>query len=76
MHIRCYHPPINIIHLGDEIYVPLENVYKYTKELYEKGLGHKATPPQKEDELQEFFRWKSTYMSTNRIVKWIVNLLM
>ena len=75
-HIRCYHPSINLIHLSDEIYVPEDGVYKYTKELYEMGLGHKATPPQREADLQEFFRWKAKYMSTNWLCKKLINLLM
>lgn len=74
--IRCYHPPVNIIHLADYIYVPKEDVYTYTKKLYGLGIEHKATPPQREHELQEFFRWKVRYMSCNGIVRWIIDWLM
>ena len=76
MHIKCYHPPINIIHLGDTIYVPEDGVYSYTKKLYEKGIGHKTIPPQREEELQEFFSWKVRYSCTNIIFKRIIDLLM
>lgn len=57
--IRCYHPPVNISHLADYILVPENEIYNYTKRLYEKGLGHKVTPPQRVNELQEFFKWKA-----------------
>jgi len=36
-HVRCYHPPVNETHLASYIWIPLDQVYKYTKELYEKG---------------------------------------
>lgn len=75
MHIKCYHPPVNITHLEDWILVPEEDVFNYTKELYEKGLEHKAIPPQQEIELQEFFRWKVRYKSSNRFIKWLVDML-
>lgn len=76
MNVRCYHPPINIIHLGEEIFVPKEGVFKYTKELYETGLGHKTIPPQREHELQEYFSWVARYKSANRICRWLIDLLM
>jgi len=75
-HIRCYHPPVNFIHLSDEIYVLEEGVYKYTKELYETGLGHKATPPPREAEVQEFHHWKIRYMSANWLYRKLIDLLM
>lgn len=74
--IKCYYPPINITHLGDYILVQSEDVHKYTKELYEKGIGHKVIPPQNEYELQEFFRWKIRYKSVNLVFRYIIDFLM
>jgi len=73
--IRCYIPPINICQLKDEIYVPEDDVYKYTKELYEKGREDKSILPAGEVEAMEFYRWKAKINNLNRLSKWIVNKL-
>ena len=75
-HVNCYYPPINIIDLGESIYVPVKDIYKYTKELYEKGLSHKSIPPQREADIHEFFLWKSKYKAANPIIRKIIDLLM
>lgn len=75
-YIRCFSDPVNITHLSNEIYVPRELVFDYCKELYEKGLGRKSIPPQRDYELQEFFLWKARYRSTNIVFRKIIDALM
>lgn len=75
-YIRCYYEPVNIVQLGSEILVPEEQVYDYTKELYEKGLGRRTIPTQREEELQSFFLWRVKYKSTNIIFRKIIDILM
>lgn len=75
-YIKCYCPPVNISHLTDYILVPKENAHEYTKGLYELGLGHKATSPQQEKEVQEFFIWKAKLSSHRTITRWIIKKLM
>lgn len=75
-YIKCYFPPVNISQLGNHILIPESNVYDYTKKLYEQGLEHKVTPPQREHELQEFFSWKVKYMSQNKMIRRMIDWLM
>ena len=74
--IKCYYPPINIVHLGDSIYMDEDKVYEYTKELYERGLGHKATPPQIELDVHDLYRLRGRYNTAPRLSRWIIDKLM
>lgn len=74
--IECYHPPVNIAHMSDKIYMSEDKVFEYTKELYEKGLGRKTIPIQSEDDIQRYFRWEVKYISTNYVFRKIIDFLM
>ena len=73
--IRCYIPPINIAQLHDEIFVPPDSVYKYSKNLYEQGREHKSIFPVEEVKAMQFLRWTVKVNNLNPISKWIINKL-
>ena len=73
--IRCYRTPINVADLGEEIFVPLEGVYSYTKELYELGRGYRSILPIGEAKALEFYHWTVRYNSLSRLSKWVVDRL-
>ena len=75
MHIKCYFPPVNICHPASEILVPEDDVYKYSKELYEKGRESKSVLPASEVEAMEFFYWKSKVSKLGPVRRWIINQL-
>ena len=75
-YIKCYSPPINIAQLGDYIFISPNDVYIYTKTLYELGREYKSILPKGEAEALEYFRWIVKYNKLSSFNKWIVNKLM
>jgi len=76
MYTECYYPPINVCHLGSKILVPTQDVYDYSKSLYEKGREAKSILPVGEAEAMKYFRWKARLSRLGPIKRWIIEELM